>query len=339
MTRRKDGLWQQQMTVMDHGVKKQKFFYGKTKQEVLKKIAEYREEKALGAIFENVADEWWAEAEPSLSFNSTKNYKPAYVRAKERFGASRIAQIRPADINRFVKDFVREKHAADKTARTQLMVVNLIFKYAVANGYCDLNPARDLTVPKDLPKSKRDMPSDDDIARVKGATGCTFGLFAYWALYTGMRRGELLALDWSDVDIKDRTIRVSKSIYFNGNRPIVKAPKTESGIRTVPLMARLEEKIKPQKGPVFPGPDGKYMTSSFFDDQWKKYCEESGVSCTPHQLRHAYATMLFENDISESDAQELLGHAQISTTKDIYTHIRETRKKTVRDKLLNVDIS
>ena len=59
MTRRKDGLWQQQMTVTEHGVKKQKFFYGKTKQEVLKKIAEYREEKELGSMFETVADEWW----------------------------------------------------------------------------------------------------------------------------------------------------------------------------------------------------------------------------------------------------------------------------------------
>ncbi|MDY4190917.1 MAG: tyrosine-type recombinase/integrase [Oscillospiraceae bacterium] len=64
----------------------------------------------------------------------------------------------------------------------------------------------------------------------------------------------------------------------------------------------------------------------------------SRVIHIPHQLRHAYATMLFENGIAEADAQELLGHAQISTTMDIYTHIREGRKKQIRDKLLNVDI-
>ena len=82
------------------------------------------------------------------------------------------------------------------------MVYNLIFKYAVEMGYILMNPARDLSVPDNLRKKKVSAPPPDDIERVKSSTGCTFGLFAYWAMYTGMRRGELLALRWDDVDME-----------------------------------------------------------------------------------------------------------------------------------------
>lgn len=338
MTRRENGLWQQQLTVVENGRKKQKYFYGHTKQEVLRKIAAYKEQAANGPAFGDVAELWWEEAVESLAWNSLKNYRPNYERLKKYFSGVYIAQIRPSDLNRFMRDFTRKNHASDKTARNQLMVANLIFKYAVANGYLELNPAREITVPKDLKKSRREMPSGDDISRIKASVGLPFGLFAYMALYTGMRRGELLALTWEDVDTAAGEITISKSLYHEGNRPRVKAPKTAAGVRSVPIVAKLAEHLKPTTGPVFPGADGGYLTSSGFDRLWRQYVQASGITCTPHQLRHAYATMLFENGIAEADAQELLGHAQISTTMDIYTHIREGRKKQIRDKLLNVDI-
>lgn len=339
MTRRKDGLWQQQMTVVENGRKKQKFFYGKTKKEVLEKIAAYQEASEKGDLFETVADEWWEEAEKSLAYNTTKPYKPAIQRAKAHFGDTYIRQIKPADISRFLRDFIRKTNAADKTARTQLMVINLICKYGVENGYIDINPARDVSVPKDLPKQKRLMPSAEDIKRVKESTDCIFGMFAYWLIYTGCRRGELLALTWEDVDLGRNSISISKSVYQIGNTPKIKAPKTSSGYRTLPLMAKLREKITPGKGLIFTDKDGKLLTESKYQDLWEAYQKASGVSCTAHQLRHAYATMLFENNIDPKDAQELLGHAQLSTTMDIYTEIRESRKKSIRESLLNVDIT
>ena len=338
MTRRGDGRWQQQISVIENGRPKQRYFYGRTKQEVLRKIAAYKEQAANGPTFEAVADLWWEEAEAALARNSVRNYRAHRARLVEYFSGVYISRIRPADINRFLRAFIRQNHAADKTARNQLMVANLIFKYAVANGYLELNPAREITVPKDLKKTRREMPSDGDICRIKASVGLPFGLFAYMVLYTGMRRGELLALTWEDVNMVSREITISKSLYHEGNRPHIKAPKTEAGVRTVPILSRLAEHLSPASGPVFPGPDGEYMTASRFQHQWIKYAAEAGISCTPHQLRHAYATMLFENGIAEADAQELLGHAQIATTMDIYTHIREGRKKQIRDKLMDADI-
>ena len=80
------------------------------------------------------------------------------------------------------------------------------------------------------------------------------------------------------------------------------------------------------------------MTEMHFQLLWEKYRAESGVGCTPHQLRHAFATLLYEADVGEKDAQEILGHAQISTTRDIYTHIREQHRQKVYTNLRTMDI-
>lgn len=297
MVKRKDGLWQEQMTITEAGRKKQKYFYGRTKKEVLQKIQNFKECKEVGPLFKDIADEWWNLHELTISYNTAKPYKPALARAKAHFGETYIRRIKPTDINCFLMDFIQEKHAAQKTAKTQLMVLNLICKYATANGYIPVNPARDLSIPRGLPQKKRDMASDEDIKRIKASTNCTFGMFAYWVLYTGCRRGELLALTWNDVDIPARTICINKSVYHDNNRPIVKAPKSAAGARTVPLMDKLLEKITPGRGQVFSMPDGGIVTEMQFQKLWKSYTEESGVTCTPHQIRHAYATRLFENDI------------------------------------------
>lgn len=337
MVKRKDGRWQEQMTITEGGRTRQKYFYGRSKKEVLQKIRAYQEEQERGPLFETVADEWWEMHEPTLAYTTTKPYRPAIRRAKDHFGKTYIRQIKPTDINRFLMDFIREQHAAQKTAKTQLMVINLICKYATANGYIPFNPARDISVPRGLAHEPRDMASDLDLARIKDSTDCTFGMFAYWILYTGLRRGELLALTWKDVDVKSRTITVNKSVYHISNVPQVKEPKSAAGIRTVPLMDKLLEKITPGKGLVFPGPSGGHIKEMEFKRLWYAYAKESGVSCSPHQIRHAYATMLFENDIEVKDAQQLLGHAYATTTQDIYTHIRQTRKEKLNQKLLSVD--
>ena len=339
MVKRKDGLWQETMTVEEHGQRIRKFFYGHSKAEVIRKVAAFEESREKGRTFEEVADEWWADAEPGLASNTLRGYRPAIVRAKDYFGKSNIRSIKPSDINTFIRSFVKQHHAADKTARTQLMMINLICKYAVSSGDLDTNPARDISIPKGLSKNSRLMPSDDDIKRVKGATNCTFGLFAPLILYTGCRRGEALALMWDDVDFDNGVIHITKSVYQKSNTPMLKEPKTEAGRRTVPLLDRLRAILKPSTGLLFPDPKtGGLISETHFQRLWEAYAAESGVSCTPHQLRHAYATMLFEADVDEKDAQEILGHAQLSTTRDIYTHIRDQRRQKTYSKLVSMDL-
>ena len=340
MTRRPNGLWQQTMTVTVKNSKKTIYFYGRTKKEVLEKIAAYKAEQEAGPCFDVVADEWWEPASKSLAPNSLKNYTPAYKRAREHWAGFRIRQIKPTDISGYIRDFATRTHAADKTVHTQLTVINLICRYAVESGYIDANPARDVSVPKGLPKEKRRMASDEDIQRVKTSTGCTFGMFAYWAMYTGCRRSELLALTWDDVDFEANVIRIGKSLCWDGSKPVIKTPKTEAGWRVLPLLAALRSKIQQGgDGLVFPDNSGNYMTDGRYQARWEKYQKESGVTSTAHQLRHSYAAMLYEAGVKPKDMQELLGHAQLSTTMDIYTDLRDRHKKQVRDNLLHIDFS
>lgn len=339
MTKRKDGLWQETLTVEERGRPVRKFFYGKTKAEVLRKVAAFEEVRQKGRTFREVAEEWWADAEPGLAVNTLRGYRPAIARAKDRFGDSYIRAIKPSDINTFIRDFTKQHQAADKTVRTQLMMVNLICKYAVSTGDLEANPARDISIPKGLKKESRTLPSDEDIKRVKESINCTFGLFALLTLYTGCRRGESLALTWDDIDFANRLVHITKSVYQKSNTPMLKEPKTEAGRRTVPLLDRLAERLKPGQGLLFPDPKtGGLMTEMHFQRLWKAYAAESGVTATPHQLRHAFATMLFEADVNEKDAQEILGHAQISTTRDIYTHIRDQRRQKTYTQLRTMDI-
>ena len=154
------------------------------------------------------------------------------------------------------------------------------------------------------------------------------------AMYTGMRKGELLALTSNDIS-KD-FITVSKSLYHDANKPKVKTPKTESGVRRIPILDKLRPYLK-AKGIVFSA-DGGYMTEMQFQKAWGEYVAATGISCTPHQLRHCFATMLYEANVPMKDAQFLLGHAQLSTTMDIYAEIRKTRESNIAENIKNIDI-
>lgn len=332
MFKRKDGLWQEQITITVGGKKKNKYFYGRTQAEIKKKLMEYHGEVENGRLFSVVADEWWEKHSETLAYNSIKNYKPAYERSKDEFGDRHIKTIKANEIDLYISDFARQ-YSAQKTVKTQLMILNLICKYAVVKGDIEYNPVSSVSIPKNLRKEKRDMPSDDDIEKIKSSVQCNFGLFAYFLLYTGCRKGEALAIQFKDIDRKNKVLRITKSIFHDNNRPKIKAPKTEAGERDVILLDRLLDKLPKGKPDdyLFHNAKSGILSETQFQRQWELYQKDSEVECTPHQLRHAYATILFEAGISAKDAQELLGHANVATTQDIYTHIRKLRKKKIGD--------
>ena len=323
MYQRPDGLFEKVVTI--NGVRKP--FRGRTESEVMQKILSYQETAARGRLFSEVAAEWKEDHFQNLAYNSKKNYTPAYQRAYDHFESTPIRSITSAQITAFLDAFARQGHA-QKTVKTQALILNLIFSYAVLHGDLEQNPAQYVRPPKNLPKSCRELPSDQEIEIVQRSLEKTFGLFAYFLLYTGCRRGEALALQYRDIDRAAKVIHITKSVYYDNNRPMLKTPKTVAGKRDIILLEKLAEHI-PNGAPeeyLF-GWDGALMTQSQFDRSWKAYRAETGLTLTPHQLRHAFATILFEAGIDEKDAQELLGHTSLAMTRDIYTHIRSSRKE------------
>ena len=148
----------------------------------------------------------------------------------------------------------------------------------------------------------------------------SFGIFAYFLLYTGCRRGEALALRYEDIDYENKTILINKSLYWQGNKAEIKSTKTKAGTRSIILLDALAAKLPKGTGYVFGG--DAPLTNTAFRRRWDKYIKISGVTATCHQLRHLFATILYECGIDEKLAQELLGHSSITVTRNVYTHIR-----------------
>ena len=329
--KRPDGLIQRQVTING----KRKSFYGHSDRELNRKIAEYKEESGRGRKFKAIAEDWEKEHFPTLEHNTLKGYRPALHRAIDEFGDQYIRSITAKDISRYLERMAK-KGFAQKTVRTQLLVINLIFEKTVLDGELEYNPASPVKIPKGLSKNRREIPSEDEIEKVKNGLPCTFGLFAFFILYSGCRRGEAMALTYGDIDRETSLIHISKSVYHDNNRPRIKQPKTDAGCRDIILLDVLADKLPKRQRKsdlIFPNKDGGLLTETQFQRQWELYQKESGVTVTPHQLRHAYATILFEAGLDDKDAQELLGHANISTTRDIYTHITDKRRAETAKKL------
>lgn len=162
---------------------------------------EYSTRQETGPSFADIAKEWWDLHSPTLAPNSLKNYKPAYRRAVDEFGDIPIRRIAPRDIKRFLTAFARGNRAR-KTVSTQLLICNLIFSYAVESGVIEVSPSTHIKVPANLSVTHRDTASEADEAVIKQSADVW--LLPTFTLYTGLRRGEALALTWGGHRLKQQ---------------------------------------------------------------------------------------------------------------------------------------
>ena len=311
-------------TVVDPRTGQRRYFYGKTEREAMQKVLLFTESIEKGRTFAEVADEWWGDTLERIEHQTQKGYKPAMQRALAHFGKVPVKDIKPRDILRFLNS-LKNKFAA-KTLATQRMIINLILDTAVLAGDIDVNPCTTVKVPKGE-RNIRKAASPEDEAKVKAAKDAW--LFPFFALMSGMRKGEILATQWKDINFDEGFIEVTKSVEFIGNQPRIKAPKTDAGVRLVPLLDALRERLLMEKDRtaehfIFSDTGGKTpLTFKRYEILYKHYQKEVGVTCTAHQLRHSFATVAFELGVPTKSVQGFLGHRQSSTTEDIYTHLRK----------------
>lgn len=324
-----------QTTVKDPKTGKRIYFYGNTARELKEKILSYHQKKERGKLFTEISADWWEEAEPNLAHQSKSGYLAAKKKADVKFADISVKEITAKDITAYLKE-LSIRYTSQKSLEKNRLVLNLIFKYAIERGEIEHNPCPDAKMPKNLQKSKRKAAAKSDEVIIKEKLDGW--LFPYFAIYTGMRKGEILALQWKDIDLENEIITVSKSVYHDGDRPYIKEPKTEAGKRKIPLLKPLKKRLeeipeKKRENYIFSDNGTKPLTKRRYNTLFRKYKEETGITCTSHQLRHSFATIAFENGISPKDVQELLGHKQLSTTMDIYTEFREEHLKELTQKL------
>ena len=321
MKKRADGRCVKAIT--DPKTKKRVYFYGATMREVNMKILAHKNIAERGLTFGELSALWWDVEVENLSPSSVRGYKCATERITNLWRDLYISEISTSDINRFLTDLAK-KGFAKKTVKNHKIIINRIFHFAVNQGAISTNPAREAEIPRNLKQTIRRPASVNDEQIIKSSADVWF--LPYLALATGLRKGELLGLMWQDVDLEKNIIHVRRSIYYNP-APIIKSPKTEAGVRAVPIIGPLRDELIKRKGNpkhfIFGGESP--MTDKAYRFAYKKFQKETGITATAHQLRKSYATMAVDANVPPDVLKTIIGHRDISTTLNIYAEVRDYR--------------
>lgn len=307
--------------------------YDRDPERLFFRIKERESPEPVVVSFSDAADAWEEKHWERIGSKTAETYAAPLSRLRANYSGVALADVSAQSIQAFLADLGKQGYSR-RSVQMHRDILNMIFNDAILEGRASFNPVSAVSLPRGLPVKKRELPSDEAVAAVKAGADLPFGLFALVCLYSGLRRGEVLALRFEDVDRERRLIHVSQAVEFIGNNPHLKAPKTAAGVRSVPLLDPLAVALPASgSGFIFARDDGGLLTKTQYRKRWLRYCEALGFEITAHQLRHGYATLLFEAGIPDKAAQELLGHSSIAVTRDVYTHIRQSQKAATTKKL------
>lgn len=331
--------------VIGHEGKKaiRKYVYGHSEKEVLKKITKIRVEfeKGLniakqGDTFKMWAKKWESIKYDDLGYNTINMYKAALNSINPIIGDIKLSELKLFDIQTLVNNLYK-KGKAKQTLKVIRMTISQILQMAVKNDIILRNICDDVTIPAKAPASTKEILTQDEI-EILNKLDYQLKPLVLTMLYTGVRRGEALALTWEDINISNKLVSVNKAIAFQGNSSHIKTPKTFASIRTIPIPDMLIDVFKGSvtndiSSPIFYTRRDRTITQENYKRVWKQFQNETGIKITAHQLRHTYITMLYNAGIDAKQAQQLSGHADIKTLLSIYTHLQEKNKIDALNKL------
>lgn len=324
---RKDGRYQASYT----DEKGRHYLYDRDPERLWHKLNDPKPAEVV--TFAKIADAWQRRHWEHIGWKTIEAYRASLNRLLDQFGDMPAADVTAAAIDAYLARMGKQGYAR-RTVQMSRDILHMIYNDAIVDGKVTTNPCSAVTMPRNLPSKKRELPSDEAIQAVKAGADQPFGLFALVCLYSGLRRGEALALRYEDIDRANGAIHVTKAVEYIGNTAQLKLPKTAAGIRNAVLLDVLAAAI-PETGAgyIFDNGKGEPLSKTQYRKRWQAYCQAIGYHITAHQLRHGFATILYEAGIPDKDAQELLGHSSITITRDIYTHIRQTRRSQTADRL------
>lgn len=315
------------------GVRKQ--FYGKTETKAHDKYLEFLNQKSeeknqnTHCSFGDYAQKWFKEIkEPTLNAGSRKNYLIYLPKIQNSLlGTMPIDKITPTILNAFFNSLEIKKLKKKTYLKA---IINGTFNYAIDNELISKNPMRAIHISEPAADETIKVFDKVDIERIINfARTDDFGAEIITMLYTGLRRGELCALQYSDINMRGKYIKVHQAVskdeggYFLNN-----TTKTKTS-RIVPINDELLEILKKQnhKGCIWNGKE--FLSPQTFENQYNHFFKRLNESLpndekveylSPHKMRHTFATYALKGSNNLRSVQELLGHSRSSTT-EIYTHL------------------
>ena len=374
VTRRKDGIWQGSILVghdPETGKPKRKYFYSDTRKEVQQKIAEtalqvqartFRDPSKLTVA------EWfttWLNDYMALSLRATTWESYKYQVAGHiipALGHLKLCHLQTAHIQRLYNEKLqggrldgKEGGLTAKSVRYIHTVIHSCLEQAKKEGILTVSPADAVRLPKRERKDINYLDSGGikhflEIARESKH----FAAF-YLTLNTGLRRGELLALRWADLDFATGQLAVTQGLVrVTGKGLVFQEPKTKLSNRVISLcpavLAILREHKKKQAENrllagaaynraldlIFAGETGEPTDPRAFTRVFERLTKNAGLDVAFHGLRHTFATIALEQGVDIKTIQETLGHHSAAFTMDVYSSVTAKMKREAADKVGNL---
>lgn len=295
-------------------------------------------------------------------------YEGAYRRYIKDSSISKVKlkHINAATIQTFINKLKRDNVSISMIKATYL-IISPCLKYAYDNNYIIKDFTRSIILPSENEKTKLEKQNkihaftpEEQKQFINLIKNNKHECLYLTALYSGLRQSELLALTWNDIDFENKTISVNKiaryqQIIKDGERAnfetIVQTPKTKGSVRVVPIPDELVKVLKHHKsknievclklGIKFKNSDllfygrnyNSYLTNTTIYIDFKRFAKKIRGEITFHDLRHTFATRLFELNINAKTVQKLLGHSTISMTLNIYTSVLQKVENEATNKL------
>lgn len=369
---RKDGLIQVTLELgyAPNGKRRRKSFYGHTRTEAIAKRDAYIQHRDSGSKYrQDITVAEWVE-----TFKATyrQNVDDAYLvnddvpynRLVARLGDMPMVSVTEADLQAALNAVAGMSYS---TCDKYRQAMNRVFDRARKNKIIRDNPAEDLVLPPYTKGTHRALETweIEHILAHYNEKGLVAGLWVMLMLFCGLRRGEMMALEWSAVDLQARTLNIHQAAVIRSNQAEIKGKtKTQAGMRTIPICEPLYNAItsvpeKQRKGFVCVSAHGKQLSESAVSSglrtfnramerllngqtaiqpgrqsdlqdkkDWKQF------SFRAHDLRHTFATFLYDSGVDVKAAQYYLGHSDIRMTLDLYTHLSKERETTARQKAI-----
>ena len=256
-----------------------------------------------------------------------------------------IGHLRLQDVRDIQLQGILNQEAGKSASHVQKlrMVMQQLFRRARQSRLIPYDPAELLELPSGVRRSRRSITDEERRAILAVAQTHRSGLWIQTLLYTGMRPGETAALTWADVDLAANEIHI-RTARESGKTERLKDPKTAAGVRDIPIHAQLRPLLLAARGeaqdddPVFPTGSGGRQNENSLRRLWTGFLRDLDIylgaelqrnkivtskvapDLCPYCLRHTFCTDLQRAGVPLNVAKELMGHADISTTANIYTH-------------------
>lgn len=289
--------------------------------------------------FENFWKMYYADMETRLREHTMRTKKYIVeLKILPYFGNKRVNDITAADIRQWQNELIKIGYSPTylKTINNQL---SAIFNYAVR--YYDLksNPCAKAGSMGKSKAEEMDFWIGEEFRRfIDSVMNKRLSYMAFMTLYwTGMRLGELLALNPKDVDLEKRTISITKSYQRLGKKDVITPPKTPKSKRVITIPEFLAADIKDYMDSLYDLQENDRLfpiTKYYLEHEMQRGIKESGVKrIRVHDLRHSHASLLVELGFQPLAIAERLGHEKIETTLNTYSHLYPNKQAELADRL------